>query len=228
MTSHLSLFLIVIVLLTGSPSVGQIQTKPREKRAAFEKVMALDREAKAALDREKASGKTRTGPAAEDRQKAYRAAANELDKYIPKWIPDVSSVEYLRELYRQATYLEFADLNSEAHALYSQCLSHPQITAPGAIFNNHKLVDLLPTRLAETVTPVPISVHHISEGSSTSERGETTTSAHGENTGATKYPGSSSPAESGSSAATGSSAISIPAQSSQSSSPSNTSGRPPF
>lgn len=220
MTSHLSLFLILIILFTGGPSVGQVQTKATEKRAAFERVMAFDREAKAALDRENKIG---TGPAAEDRRRAYDAAATELAHYIYKWIPDHSSVEYLRELYRKATYLEYADRNSQAHALYSKCQSHPQITASGATFNNRKLADLLPERLAETEPPRKsgVDIDVIVIGTEGSMRGDTA--------GATTNSGSSSPPESGSSAATGSSATpSQQAPSSQTPSPPNPSGRPPF
>lgn len=87
-------------------------------------------------------------PARDDQRRAiFTEAAEKLERWIAKYVPDKNSVLYVRNIYRLGNYWEYAYEFKKAEFYYQECERHPQFKA--TVFNNAPLADQLPVRLAE-------------------------------------------------------------------------------
>ena len=77
----------------------------------------------------------------------FGEAARLLNHYIRKWIPDQTSISFLKGVYRLGVYYELAGHDQNAQICYEAALTHPRLNASQALFNNLRIPVVVRQRL---------------------------------------------------------------------------------
>jgi hypothetical protein len=131
-----------------------------DKKRDRQQVLELERKGNELLVREKRADSPEKERIRQERKQIFHNAAWKLQQYRTTWIPDSSTVEYLRATFRLASYYERAGSDDLAQVWYRRCKGHERINDPAALWQNEPLAAELQKRLREAGSVV-IDEQHV-------------------------------------------------------------------